>query len=170
MIGDGFTGSGVDIAAERVLVFEVAAGPDQEVLTRAVRASFGFVTVWRTDHLVIAYPGQQGGTILVLSGLLGDPEQVAEQAHNEPFPPAVAAAIAVVADERRVPPSQIGVISFHEQEWPDGCLGLPATGDRCDGDVVLGWSILLNVGGRSVEVHTDAVGSRVRTVPTGAGP
>lgn len=165
-LGEEFVGAELIAGEESLLVFEVPAGPAQDRLHRLVQADFGRVTTWRTAHLLIAYPGQQGGTILVLSGLVGDPVRLEEPAQDEPFPPAVAAAIAYVAAEKSVHPAQVDVLSFHEQEWPDACLGLSRNGETCVGEGVQGWAILLSLGGQSMEVHTDQVGLQVRMAPS----
>lgn len=120
--------------------------------------------IWGVGRLLVVYDGSQGGTFLVLSGLLGDPlaADAAAPAPDEPYPPAVSAAIGALARSEGVDPGQVAVLSYSAATWPDGCLGLPGEGDACAPGSVQGWQVNLKVGGASFEVRTDDLGGRVR--------
>ncbi len=84
--------------------------------------------IWASGRLMVVYIGTDGGTILLLSGLLGDPLTQPAGVQGAPYPPSVAAAIATVAQENQVDPGAIEVVSYEAAQWPDTCLGLPKPG------------------------------------------
>lgn len=117
---------------------------------------------WRQPGLLVIYAGDDGGTILLLSGLLGDPLVPSPPAQDEPYPPAVAVAIVQAAERLGVTPAQVEVLAFAEQPWLDDCLGLPPAGQTCSGGPLDGWRIELQIGLERLTVHTDWVGGRLR--------
>lgn len=119
------------------------------------------VHVWGSGKLLVVYRGGEGGTILLISGLLGDPITAAA-ALEGPYPPAVTAAILAVAEREQVAPGQVQVVEFGEVTWQDTCLGLPQPQEDCDPRVLEGWRIELEVGGSEYTVRSDAVGYEVR--------
>lgn len=119
--------------------------------------------LWATERLLVTYPGLEGGTVLLLSALLGDPMAVELSAVDEPFPPAVSAAQAWLAKQLDVAPERIDVADFAATQWPDGCLGLPAEGEECPQLPTPGWEIQLDYDGRQVEVRSDEFGTELRT-------
>jgi hypothetical protein len=121
--------------------------------------------LWARGRIIVIYDGPDGPTIAVLSGLMGDSVTLAAPAPDEPYPPAVAAAIGWLADSQSIDPGQVAVESFEASEWPDACLGLPAADEACAGVITPGWRISLRVGERTVVVRTDALGSQVRSEP-----
>lgn len=118
--------------------------------------------IWASGRLIVVYVGTDGGTILLLSGLLGDALTQPAGGQGGPYPPAVAAAIAIVAQENNVTPGAIEVVSFEAAQWPDACLGLPAPGEVCAQHVTPGWRIQLRVNGQLVVVRSDDVGANLR--------
>jgi hypothetical protein len=120
--------------------------------------------IWGAGRLLVVYDGEQGGTFLLLSGLLGDPLTAAPAAPgpDEPYPPALSAALMAVAQAEGVDPGQIEVVSYSAATWPDGCLGLPGGGDSCDPGQIQGWQVTLKVGDVTFDVRTDELGGRVR--------
>ncbi|MBE9479527.1 MAG: hypothetical protein IMY80_06130, partial [Chloroflexi bacterium] len=99
--------------------------------------------IWSHDRLIVVYFGRDGGTILLLSGLLGDPLQKPELAEDEPYPPAVPAAIHALAEAEGEDPSLIKVLSYTFVVWSDGCLEYPHPDEECTQALTSGWRILL---------------------------
>lgn len=118
--------------------------------------------LWATGRIIVVYAGTDGGTILLLSGLLGDSMTVKGSQPDEPYPPAVVEAIRVVAEKAGVPPQQIEVERFEEVDWPDSCLGLATADEMCAQVITPGYRVILNADGNRYEVHTDALGANVR--------
>ncbi len=119
--------------------------------------------IWGVGRLLVVYDGNQGGTFLVLSGLLGDPMADAASAPggDEPYPPAVSGAIVALAQAEGVDPGQVDVLSYEAAAWSDGCLGLPSEDGPCAAGEVQGWQVYLKVAGATFEVRTDDLGQRV---------
>lgn len=118
--------------------------------------------VWASGPLLIVYPGTDGGVILLLEGLLGDPLTRTGVESEAPYPPAVTAAIEWLAESRALSPERVEVRAFTEREWPDSCLGLPVDGEPCEEGDVPGWEIMLELEGERVRVRTDALGEVLR--------
>jgi hypothetical protein len=118
--------------------------------------------IWATGRLIVAYTGRDGGTILLLDSLLGDPLRSGEPEVDEPYPPAVAAAIDALASKLAVDPASIEVAGFDTVDWPDACLGIPRVGEICAESITPGWRVDLLVDGTKYEAHTDLLGSQVR--------
>lgn len=121
--------------------------------------------IWSQGRLIVLYFGRDGGTILLLSGSLGDPLQKAGIAEDEPYPPAVPASMRALAEVLDVSPTVIEVVSFEAVVWPDSCLGYPEQGKGCAEVETPGWDILLAVDQRDYEIHTDEFGQEVRLSP-----
>lgn len=125
----------------------------------------GRVSAWQAGQILVVYPGTEGGLVLLLSGLLGDPLTAQPAGPEEPYPPAVAAALVAWADSQALDPASVEVIGYMAAEWLDGCLGLPAAGESCAPGAVRGWVVDLRAGELSGSAHTDDLGLRVRLVP-----
>ncbi len=122
----------------------------------------GRVSAWQAGDLLVIYPGTDGGLLLLLSGLLGDPLTASAEGPEEPYPPAVAAAISSWAETQGVDPASVEVVSYMAAEWLDGCLGLPGPGESCAPGTVRGWVVDLQAGDRLGSAHTDDLGLQVR--------
>jgi len=85
-----------------------------------------------------------------------------------PLPPAVSAAVEHLAGELSVSPQEVTVVSFEAVQWPDASLGCPQAGMAYAQVVTPGYLVLLEVGGRQVEVHTDETGRSVVSCPASA--
>jgi hypothetical protein len=120
------------------------------------------VNIWATGRLIVAYPGTDGGTIVFLNGLLGDPLTQPSSPVDEPFPPAVTAAVGFLAEHMDVIPGDVEVIEFIPASWPDSCLGLPDEGETCEQVATPGWKILMRLGAEEFEVHSDQIGEHMR--------
>lgn len=72
--------------------------------------------------------------------------------------PAVKAARTTLAAQLGVSPSRVRIISVDPVYWPDTCLGLPRPGQMCAEAVTFGYRVIMEVGGRTYEAHTDETG------------
>lgn len=125
------------------------------------------VSLWSSGNVLVAYEGTDGGLILLLSGLLGDPLTVPTEIPQGPYPPAVTAALLAWSEALAIDPAMIEVVSYSQAEWASTCLGLPAAGEACAGVVTPGWQVELRSGDRTVTVHTDELGLQVRLAADG---
>jgi hypothetical protein len=123
--------------------------------------------IWASGPLLVVYPGKDGGMVLLLEGLLGDPLTRAGVESEAPYPPAVTAAIEWLADSHAVSPESVQVVDFEARAWPDSCLGLPDEGEECAAGEFPGWEIVLELGGKRVRVRADALGEVLRRDPRG---
>jgi hypothetical protein len=146
--------------ADREAVSE-RLGPDGRLEGGAL-AWPGQPNIWGTGRLIVAYVGTDGGVILLLSGLLGDPLTASGSALDEPYPPAVLAAMQALAQELGRAPAEMQVVTYQEAEWPDGCLGLAAEGENCTQAVTPGWLVIVAVDQVEYEMRTDELGLLVR--------
>ena len=81
--------------------------------------------------------------------------------------PAVDAAIKALSSKLSVLASTITVVSVEAVEWPDSCLGVQ-TGRACLMVITPGYKVILAVGSKQYEVHTDAAGKAA--IVTSSGP
>ena len=158
----------VFLGTQRIEVYEQTSEAEQrsalQGLLQEIPADLT-PNLWARGRIIVIYDGLHGPTIAVLSGLLGDSVTLAAPAPDEPYPPAVAAAIGWLADSQSIDPGQVAVESFEASEWPDACLGLPAADEACAAVITPGWRVSLRVGDRTVAVRTDALGSHIRREP-----
>lgn len=77
---------------------------------------------------------------------------------------ATAAATAHLAAELGIGEDEIQVISAHETEFTDSCLGLGRLDESCLQAMTPGWIVVLDAGGQTYELHTDVTGEQVRMV------
>lgn len=122
----------------------------------------GRPNIWAVGRLIVVYPGADGGTVLLLGGLLGDPITVQRSDLDEPYPPAVLAAIDGLAEQSGSAPEVVEVVNYEAVEWPDGCLGLPDAGEACTEAITPGWRITLRLAGRTFRFRADALGTELR--------
>lgn len=120
------------------------------------------VNIWVAERLIVAYAGTDGGTIVLLNGLLGDPITQPSSPVDEPFPPAVTAAVGFIAERLDVNPGDVEVTWFAPETWPDSCLGLPAEEEMCAQVETPGYKILMRVDSEEFEVHSDQIGEHMR--------
>ncbi len=73
--------------------------------------------------------------------------------------PAVQAAIASLAQTLGVAADQIKLVSSEAVTWPNGCLGVQKLGVMCTMNMVPGYRIVLESGGKQYELHTNLDGS-----------
>jgi hypothetical protein len=56
----------------------------------------------------------------------------------------------------------VEITSVEAQDWPDGCLGLPAAGEMCAQAVVPGYAVTLTANGQTYVYRTDAEANVIR--------
>ena len=168
----GGSGSVMRVAEAEVQVYEYPSEADRQIVSERIGPDGlleggrlvwqGHPNVWGTGRLIVAYVGLDGGVILLLSGLLGDPITASGAGVDEPYPPAVLAAMQALAQELGRAPAEMQVVTYQETEWPDGCLGLAAEGESCTQALTQGWQVMLTVDGVEYELRTDQLGLQVR--------
>jgi hypothetical protein len=161
---EGAAGKSLTLGDEHLYVYEIEPGiPVEEVLGALLAAQPGAQPrVWVQGPLVVSYAGEDGGTFLLLSGLLGDPIRSQGAQAEGPYPPAVLAAIRAVAERASAPPVRVRVLSFEPRTWSDACFGWGEAGAPCPAAEVSGWQIRLQVDDRIYEARTDEMGSTVK--------
>ena len=169
----GTVGQGLLVGNVPVQVYEYRSIVERRLVSDTIRAGGYLVSgkpvdwpappnIWTAGRLIVVYPGVDGGTVLLLSGLLGDPLTSEAPVIDEPYPPAVLVAIGAAAEAMGVLPQDVRVISYESQEWPNSCLGLPGPDEMCADSIVPGWLVRLNVGGTQVVFRVDEVGAQFR--------
>jgi hypothetical protein len=171
--GFGVLGRRLQIGSAEIEVYEYESVEAREAISSTIppeATSIGGLPatwadrphLWTAGRLIVAYVGTDGGTVLLLSSLMGDSITESEQAGQAPYPPAVTAAIHALAQELSLDPGTIEVLDYETVEWADACLGLGGEGEVCAQVVTPGWRIHLRAGGAEYEAHTDALGTVVR--------
>lgn len=116
---------------------------------------------WIGSGWYVAYAGYDGGHILLLSGLLGDPLRTTAVTFNEPFPPAVPYALRTFADAYDREPQEVAVLDYQSVIWPDTCLGIKQPGRACKQVETPGWLIRTALDGEVYDLHSDETGAEV---------
>lgn len=145
----------------RVAVSEELASDGSAIVSTPLTWS-DRANIWVSGRLIVVYPGTDGGTILLLSGLLGDSITHLAGPVDEPYPPAVTAAIEYLAERLEVDPGDVEVIDFAPVTWADTCLGFPLPGENCAEVLTSGWRMRMRVADRVHEVHSDQIGEWLR--------
>jgi hypothetical protein len=161
-------GSVVFLGPARIEVYEADSEAAQRVALQALLQQMPGVStpnLWGRGKVVVIYDGLDGATIALLSGLLGDSVNLDAPAQDEPYPPAVAAAIGWMAQETGADPGAVVVETFAASEWPDACLGLPEADEACAGVITPGWRITLRIGAEIATLRADELGTVIRQEP-----
>ena len=58
--------------------------------------------------------------------------------------------------------NDVALAAVEPQEWPNGCLGLPAEGEMCAEAIVPGYWVTLTAGGQTYSYRTDAEANTIR--------
>lgn len=94
-----------------------------------------------------------------------NPQSVADvKQRNRTLPPSVINAVRrQIARTYRIPPDQLKVVSYTQQNWSDSCLGLGRPNEAC-GQVIIenGWRVVMSYDRQTWIVRTDATGRIVR--------
>jgi hypothetical protein len=123
------------------------------------------LSLWASGRVLVAYEGTDGGLILLLGGLLGDPLTVPTEIPQDPYPPAVTAALLTWAESLGIDPAAVEVVGYAPAEWASSCLGLAQAGEACAEVMTPGWVVELRSGDQTGTAHTDDVGLQVRLAP-----
>lgn len=84
------------------------------------------------------------------------------------LPPAIASTLRQDLSQRTgIPAKKFQVVKAVSRDWPDGCLGLPTTGEMCTQAIVKGWQVTLSNRTRRWVYRTDAQG-KVYRLETGS--
>lgn len=169
----GVPGRALRFGDAEVVAYEYATLSEREAISGSIAPdglSIGGVSVswdgrpniWAEGRLIVLYVGTDGGTIVLLSGLLGDPITGSAPPEDEPYPPGVTAAIGALARGLGIDPGSVDVLHYEAMDWPDACLGLPTPGEACAEIGISGWRVALSVAGEEYELRTDLTGSQVR--------
>jgi hypothetical protein len=141
-------------------VFEYETAPTQQAEQDLMASASG--VAWGRGKILVVYHGTDGGSIALLSGLLGDPLTLSDEVVDEPYPPAVPAAIAFLAQNLGDDPGRIVVVEYEATEWPDACLGLGRPSETCAEVVTAGWRIVLQLDSTTYALRSDTYGQMVR--------
>jgi hypothetical protein len=173
--GNGFGVAGKRIGADsaEIEVFEYESEDAREAVSSMIAPEATAVGgipmawpdrphIWAAGRLIVVYVGTDGGTVLLLEGILGDPITEEGEAGEAPYPPAVTAAIRSLSQELGLDPGAVEVLGYEQTGWPDTCLGLPGPEEACGEVITSGWRIRLRAGGAEYELRTDALGTAVR--------
>ena len=169
----GVEPQGLFIGTAPVQAYEYGSSVERRLISDTIRAGGYLVSgepvdwpgrpnIWARGRLILVYPGVDGGTVLLLSGLLGDPLTFEAPELDEPYPPGILVAIGAAAETSGLSPEEIGVIDYEIRDWPDSCLGLPDPEEVCAEAIVPGWLVRLNAGGDQLVYRIDEVGSVLR--------
>jgi hypothetical protein len=159
---DGLVGGRVYILDGAYLdVFEYETVQTQKAAEQGLVTGVSDVA-WGRGKILVVYRGTDGGSIALLSGLLGDPLTLSDEVIDEPYPPAVAAAIAFLGEDLGEDPGRIGVVEYESAEWPDACLGLGGPSETCAEVVTAGWRIVLQLDATTYVLRSDTYGQVVR--------
>ncbi len=172
--GFGVVGRRIQIGSAEIEAYEYESVEGREAVSSTIppeATSIGGLPaawadrphIWTAGRLIVVYVGTDGGTVLLLSSLMGDSITESEQAGEAPYPPAVTAAIRSLSQVLGLDPGAIEVTGYEEVDWPDTCLGYPGPGEACAEVVTPGWRVTLRAGGETHELHTDLIGSEVRS-------
>lgn len=161
---EGSTGRALWLGDEPIEVYAFSSSRGRQSAQASLLNREGLAPgehLWGAGQLLVRYRGGEGGTVLLLSGFLGDPLTIRE-APDEPYPPGVTAAIRALAEREGVSPSQVEVVQFQDTTWDDACLEAPREDEQCAATPVAGWRVQLWAAGSIYEVRTDATGEEVR--------
>ncbi len=81
---------------------------------------------------------------------------------EEAIVPAVDAVMELVMEETGLEKDALVLVSTMEQQWPDGCLGLPEEDEMCTMAIVPGYEVVLEVEDETRTFRTDMEGSVIR--------
>jgi len=158
----GLTPQSIRIGGERILIYSSLQVFDAPQVIDAIRLDPSPHFLWVSEHEIVQYMGTDGGTVLVIESLLGAPAIGPPVPGDEPYPPAIPAAIRVIATELGAQPAQVEVLRYEMVDWSNTCLELQESDDICGEVITPGWRIVLRLWNREIEVHTDSLGLNVR--------
>jgi hypothetical protein len=166
----GQEGRAYEVAGAPIQIFEFQTAQERIAVSEKisdhpnlpVKPEGSEPVIWASERLIVIHPGTDGGLILLISGLLGDPITRDPVAVDEPYPPAVLVALQDAADRSGVDPTMIQVLGFDEQDWSNSCLGLAEPDEVCVQIIVPGWRVELVVEECMMVYRTDGSGELIR--------
>jgi hypothetical protein len=114
------------------------------------------------------------GTLLLLSIACGGEDSgggatptapPAPTVDTRPLPEPVRLAREQAAEDAGLPPEQVEVIEFSEEQWPSTALGCPKPGMNYAQVITPGYLVIVRVGDDTVPYHTDMDGNAIRCEP-----
>jgi hypothetical protein len=84
---------------------------------------------------------------------------------TRPLPEPVRLAREQAAEDAGLPPEQVEVIEFSEEQWPSAALGCPKPGMYYAQVITPGYRVVVRVGDDTVPYHTDMDGNAIRCEP-----
>ncbi len=138
----------VSASWEEMPIQDVECGRPKEKITLPAFV-MGIEVVLMAQGKTYVYRGR--GEMVKLCTPEGEPESLVIRKVKEHF--------------KDFPPEEVKVISVEEVVWPDTSLGCPEPGMFYAQVLVPGYRIILEVGGKRVEVHTDLKGRVVICSP-----
>ncbi|HUG15545.1 MAG TPA: hypothetical protein VMM78_11085 [Thermomicrobiales bacterium] len=78
---------------------------------------------------------------------------------TRPLPEPVLRAIARAAEDAGVPPEQVEIVEYAEQQWPSTAIGCPRPGEFYAQVITPGYRVVLRVGDETLTYHTDMDGN-----------
>jgi hypothetical protein len=94
------------------------------------------------------------------------PGETAQQVAAEALP----AAQRALSDYLAVPPDTLEMQTIEDAQWPDACLGLPASGEMCAEMITPGFLITFTFNNQAYRVRTDLEGKQVRVEAAAGQP
>jgi len=158
----GLVPQNIRISGERLLIYNSPQVFDAPRVLDDIKLDPAPHFLWVSEHLIVQYTGTDGGTVLVIESLLGAPVIGPAVPGDEPYPPAIPAALRQIATELGAQPAQVEVLGYEMVDWRDTCLDIKESDDICGEAITPGWRIQLRLGEREIEVHTDSLGLNVR--------
>jgi hypothetical protein len=120
------------------------------------------IQLWAVDRLIVVYGGTDGGMILTLMGLLGDPLTGLPLGPEEPFPPAIVEAMRWLAAQQAARPEEVEVVQYESAEWSDSCLGLGRADEACLAVITPGYRVTIRLRSVDYVVRTNELGDQIR--------
>ena len=158
----GLSPTGVRLGNEQLLIYNSIETLDSTQVLDQLEEDPGRRYLWVGEYLILLYTGNDGGTVLLVESLFGDPIIGPPAPGDEPYPPAIPAAIQTVAAALGVEPTDVEVLAYEMRDWPDPCLDYKELDEICDEEITPGWRIDLRQGNVEIEVHTDMLGMNIR--------
>lgn len=121
---------------------------------------------WAKDNLIVIYVGSDQAVIDQINSVIGNQinQPISRNgpiSANQPYPPAVIAAITTLTQDLMVDQNLVQVIEYEHVDWPDSCLGVNIRDTACLLVVTPGYRVVLAYNGMQYELHTDETGLRV---------
>lgn len=152
----------VRLGDEQLMIYSSSENLDSFQVLEHIEQDSGRQYLWVGEHLILRYSGNDGGTVLLVESLFGDPIIGPPAPGDEPYPPAIPAAIQAVAAGLNVEPTDVEVLEYELVEWTNACLGFENVDEVCGDATEQGWRIVLRRDNAEIEVHTDMLGLNIR--------